>query len=280
MECVVCNKKVNEMSLFCDKCGAQLLEAKVQLTIANIDPMIQPYEFNNPYSEDLEEEIRKAYYVSLLKDLTPGSYAVNVDKYFDYLYLRLLFEEEKHRLLDNEYPKEVAMDILLSFTKSTINNTVKELFSHRFKEDYTEKRIPKQVIERVPIIYISKERKIQNIVIARTLGGLLRRGILSFILSVLLLSVLSAILVGYQLYTTLTLQGITLTVFTDYIQTNMIYAYVPVGIAFVWAIFKAFTHNRSDVVKHMFTKNKALKKQIKKEIKPLVRRVKKRKQTT
>lgn len=281
MECIVCKKQVNEMSLFCDKCGAQLLETKVKLDLNNIDEMIKPVDYQERFDEEFEDEIRKAYYLSLVRDSVSGEQKKNLDKYFDYFFLRLIYEEEKEFFLSDEYPKSIAKEITTALQKRTINKKMMDIFRQKYGQDYINKNIPENFVSKVPNVYITKERNTSKLVKGRSLFSLLFGLVFRFVLTYVFTSILlAAYIYFFPLRGQLTGGGLDRYIIENYVQDKMMIFAAHAGIVFLWSFIKTARSGKVDMVKYSFKKNRKLKKQINKEVKVLAKKIKKRKQTT
>jgi hypothetical protein len=275
MECITCSKKLNEMTFVCDNCGTRQLENRVEVTKDNIDALIQPNDFNNRYTDAFEEEARKAYFLSSINKHIHGENRENMMKYFDYFFLRLMYEEDRILFLDDEYPIEDAKTVLTSLTRRKITKKTKAVLSNRFTQTYRSLKIPSFAIEKVPYIYITKHRNKKKILKGRDTSQIIVSVISSFIVTY----VVSSFVVGVILGITLIRQGIVnpnQTAIQRYLNENPIYLFIPVVIAVVYAVFKGATDKKVDILDSLF-KNKRLKKQVRKEIRPLLKKVRRRK---
>lgn len=164
MECINCNKEVNKITLYCDNCGTKFLTPIDSWTIDHVDDMLVKAEFKDRYSFELEEDIKKAYYISLILKETKGIVSVATRSFFDYFFLRLLFEEDKNEFLDVDYDPQVAKEILTALRTGIITDHVKAVLKTKYDEDYRNQRVPYSIIKKVPQIYMLKDRKLNNII--------------------------------------------------------------------------------------------------------------------
>ena len=61
MKCSECLKELNEMTLYCDRCGAQVSKEKARLSFGEIEKNVVGLNIESDYKKDHEDEIKKAY---------------------------------------------------------------------------------------------------------------------------------------------------------------------------------------------------------------------------
>jgi hypothetical protein len=277
MECTYCHKHVNEGTAFCDACGEELMTSHRSVSISELSSIVLPPIIERYFSATLEEELKNAYYVSQVKRIDNEGSWEHMQLYFDYIYLRLMYEQDKDRFLSQEYPKEVALTVLNAFKTQSIEQEVRVILQQRYGELYQQHQLPSEVIAHIPQIYDCSNRELYRRIKGRTIRQAIGRGIVSFVKLFFLLGVIGLGYIGYTLYTEVGLDGINQTVLLDALSTHQNAIMILAGIAVAWGIQKAWNVKRDTIKRELFQTNKVLKKQIRKEVKPLFRKVKRRK---
>ena len=156
MKCRECFKELNEMTLYCDRCGAQLSEEKISLTFKDIQKHILPIVIETSLSINQLDEIRIAYFLSNIRKDFRGFKKRYIEQYIDYVLLRTYYEKNKVLLTTEDFDKERALDLLLTFDKRKPQPLVFDILKEEYGDDYENKVIPKVIIDQVERIYDTK----------------------------------------------------------------------------------------------------------------------------
>ena len=81
------------MTIFCDRCGAQLAEDKIEVEMSSLDKLVTPIEIETTYSKDHNNEIRNAFFLSNIRDDFKGRKLKYIDQIIDYTLLMLKYEQ-------------------------------------------------------------------------------------------------------------------------------------------------------------------------------------------
>ena len=156
MICHQCLKPLNEMSLYCDRCGVKLPTEKVQFNFDTIDRYLLHPEKENVYPADLIVDIKKAYYLSTIIQEEHADNQDLIEKYLSYVYLRILYERDKNYLLTEEYSIPKAKAILTSLVSCKINKDMLDYLEEEFPEEMLHQTIPKEVLRNIDKPYITE----------------------------------------------------------------------------------------------------------------------------
>ena len=277
MECTFCHKHLNEGTEFCDACGEELMTTHSPLSISQLDTVILPPVIERYFTSEFEEELKNAYYVSQIKRNDTEDTWEHMQLYFDYIYLRLMYEQDKDRFLSEDYPKDVAFAVLNALKTKTIEQDVRVVLQQRYGVLYQKHQLPPEVIAHIPLVYQCKNRELYRRIKGRTIGQAIGKGISSFLKAFLILAFVAALYTSYTVYTEVGLDGINETVLIDAALAQINIVYILAGVAAAWGIQKGWNLKRDNIKKDLFQTNKTLKKQIRKDVKPLFRKVKRRK---
>lgn len=277
MECTFCHKHLNEGTEFCDACGEELMTSHSPLSISQIDSIVLPPVVERYFDMTLEEELKNAYYVSQIKRADMDDTWEHIGLYFDYVYLRLMYEQDKERFLSEDYPKDVALTILSALKTQTIEQEVRVVLQQRYGELYQKQQLPPEAIAHIPRVYDCNDRELYHRIKGRSLGQAIGRGMVSFIKVFLVLALVGIAYLGYTLYTDVGIEGLNETVVINAVIARINELLILAGVAAAWGIQKGWNVKRDTIKKDLFQTNKILKKQIRKEVKPLFRKVKRRK---
>ena len=154
MECRQCSKVLNEMTVICDRCGSQQKESKPTFTFRELDKLIIFKKVDEPYPTVLQEYLKRAFFLSNIRSEESNSTKKAIDKYLDYIYLRLMYEKDKNILLTNNYPVEKANAILSSLVTMKCTKEMKGYIKEEFLEVYDKKELPQEVISRIEDVFI------------------------------------------------------------------------------------------------------------------------------
>lgn len=277
MECSFCHKHLNEGTEFCDACGEELMVSHSTLSVSQLDAVVLPPIIERRYPSEFEEELKKAYYLSQVKQEDSADSWDHIQAYFDFIYLRLMYEDDKDRFLESEYPKDIAYNILNALKTLTIEQETRVILQQRYGELYQTHQLPDHVAHHIPLIYDTAERDLYKRIKGRSWGQIIGHGLVGFLVATILFLVLGGGYIAYTIFAESGLQGITPTTMLDAVQNYLDYVVILLALAFAWGIQKGWNLKRVNIKKDLFQKNKVFKKQIRKEIKPLVRKVKRRK---
>lgn len=190
MICRECNKRLNEMTLICDSCGANILYEKQQLDDEGFIKKILPNEHKDKYSKELKEVIRNAYYLSNIKKDYSGASKKYVDKYIEYAFLRVYYEENKLMLLTRDFPKETTLEIYQTLVDKKIGKDMSKIMLNVYKDDYENKKLPELITNNVEKVYLP------NFNINRINSNRLFRSSFSLIIKESIKSAISFLLIG------------------------------------------------------------------------------------
>jgi|LGVE01.1.fsa_nt_gb hypothetical protein len=154
MECKECFKQLNKMTIFCDRCGAQLTKDKIEVNVNLLEKLVAPIKIENPYVRDHNKEIRNALFLSNIRKDFKGRKLRYVDQIIDYTLLRNYYEKNKRFLLTKDFSRNKAYEIFKAFTEKKMNKVTIKILEEEFPDDYKEKRIPLSIINNVDKVYI------------------------------------------------------------------------------------------------------------------------------
>lgn len=153
MKCNECLKELNEMTLYCDRCGAQLSKEKINLNFEVIEKQVLPLGLETYFTKNQTEEIKTAFFLSNIKNDFKGFKRRYIDQYIDYVLLRTYYEKNKFILTSKEYDLEKALGLLTTFEKHKPTQIAKEILEEEYGDDYENKVIPKTITDQVERIY-------------------------------------------------------------------------------------------------------------------------------
>ena len=156
MICRECSKELNEMTLVCDSCGATILYEKPQLDESEfLNKIIIKKDFDK-YSKELKVVIRNAYYFANIRNDYKGSSKKYLDKYIEFAFIRIYYEENKLMLLTRDFPKETSLTIYETLVTKRIGKEMNKIMLDIYEDDYKYKKLPPYITNRVGKVYIPK----------------------------------------------------------------------------------------------------------------------------
>lgn len=156
MICRECSKVLNDMTVICDSCGATMLYKKPQLEENELFEKILSEDDYEKYSKELKEIIRNAYYFANIRKDFKGSSKKYLDKYIEYAFIRIYYEENKFMLLTRDFPTETSLAIYQSFVDKKIGKEISKIMNDIYEDDYKFKKLPPYITNRVNKVYIPK----------------------------------------------------------------------------------------------------------------------------
>ena len=155
MKCNECAKELNEMTLYCDRCGAQVAEEKMKLSFKEIEKCILPLNIESVYKKDHVQDIKKAYFLSNIRSDFRGFKKRYIDQYIDFVLLRTYYEKNKVLLTTLEFDKYKAVALLEAFEYRKLSPLTIELLKEEYGEEYENKIIPKSITDNIEHVYVS-----------------------------------------------------------------------------------------------------------------------------
>ena len=162
MQCNECLKELNEMTIYCDRCGAQLSKEKMPLSFEIIEKNVLPIHLETPYGRSQMTEIKNAYFLSNIRKDFRGFKRKYIDQYIDYVLLKIYYLKNKAILTTNDYDPQKAIQLLHAFESKKISKEVYEILKEEYGDDYENRVIPKSITERVEKVYLH-EYNISNL---------------------------------------------------------------------------------------------------------------------
>ena len=206
MKCNECLKELNEMSLYCDRCGAQVSRTKMPLTYEEVEKQVLPIEIETPYGSHHQNEIRNAFFLSNIRKDFRGAKRVYIEQYIDYVLLLTYYMKNRIHLTTTEFAPEKALALLNTFYERKPDPKVFELLEEEYGDDYTNRVIPKTITDRVEKLYLSDyklsqlnpTRLLSKTVIA-TLKGMVKVSVIFALIGALLYVALPMLVSGFNL---------------------------------------------------------------------------------
>lgn len=183
------------MSIFCDRCGAQLKTEKENINFESLEKQVLPIEIENPYGKDHESEIRNAYFLSNIRKEYKGKKLKYINQYIDYVLIRTYYEKNKRSLMTKDFRKDKAHDLLTSLTEMKLNKGVLDLLEEEYQEDYQNKKIPKHILNKVLKVYIPEfdlKKLNQSKKFTKTIGNVIKSTIKTAIVFGIILGIVYA----------------------------------------------------------------------------------------
>jgi|GEM_PF-2748094 len=153
MECRECLKQLNEMTLFCDRCGTQVSEVKMNFDFNTLEKHLHKTELEYPFSKGLQANIRNAYFLSKIKQDYKGYKLKYINQYIDYTLLRIYYEKNTRFMMTKDFSRKRAFDIYNSLVKMTFSKDTYELLDEIYTDEVKEKIIPQSAIKNVEKVY-------------------------------------------------------------------------------------------------------------------------------
>lgn len=153
MKCSECLKELNEMTLYCDRCGAQVAKEKMKLSFEDVERNVVPLTIESTFKLDQVDEIKKAYFLSNIKQDFKGYKRRYINQYIDYVLLRVYYEKNKVLLTTSEFDIKKALAILETFELRKPTSTVFEILKEEYGEDYEIKVIPRSITDQIKNVY-------------------------------------------------------------------------------------------------------------------------------
>lgn len=199
------------MTLYCDRCGAQLSKEKMKLNFMIIEKNVVPLTIESDFKIDQIDEIKKAYFLSNIKKDFKGFKRRYIDQYIDYVLLRVYYEKNKVLLTTNDYDKQRALALFETFENRKPDPLVLEILQEEYGEDYENKVIPKSIVDRIEHIYctnfnlriLSPSRFLTRILMT-TIGGVIKMALILGVLGAILYVGLPTVIPGFDLIQTIT----------------------------------------------------------------------------
>ncbi|AIO18094.1 hypothetical protein KQ51_00191 [Candidatus Izimaplasma bacterium HR1] len=153
MKCKECLKELNEMTLYCDRCGAQVSKDKMKLSFKEIEKYVLPLNIESDYKKDHTAEIKKAYFLSNIRKDFRGFKKRYFDQYIDYVLLRTYYQKNNVLLTTLEFDKYKALALLETFENRRPDPLAFEILKEEYGEDYENKVIPNSITEKIENVY-------------------------------------------------------------------------------------------------------------------------------
>lgn len=263
MKCKECYKELNEMTLYCDRCGAQVANEKVKLSFAIIEKNVVPLSIESDFDSNLIAEIKKAYFLSNIRKDYKGFRRRYIEQYIDYVLLRAYYEKNKVLLTSNEFAKEKALALLESFEQRKMNTTVLEILKEEYVEDYESKVIPRSITDKIENVYCTNfnlrllnPSRFALKIIVTTFGGIIKMMILFGIIGALLYFGLPMIVPGFDLL--------------SYV-TNSSYSFIIIGVVVLLGYFTSKKNRLYYPFEDIIDSNSGFKRHIKTDVKKRIK---------
>lgn len=155
MKCNECLKELNEMTLYCDRCGAQVSREKHTLTFEQVENMVLPIEIETTYGNYHQAEIRNAFFLSNIRKDFRGAKRNYIEQYIDYVLLFTYYMKNKVHLTTKEFDPQKALALLNTFYNRKPDPKVYELLEEEYGDDFENRVIPKNITDKVQRLYLS-----------------------------------------------------------------------------------------------------------------------------
>lgn len=272
MKCNECLKELNEMTLYCDRCGAQVGKEKMKLNFKEIEKNVVPINIESTYKLDQIIEIKKAYFLSNIRKDFKGYKRRYIEQYIDYVLLRAYYEKNKVLLTTSDFDKQKALAVLETFENRKPNSLIKEILKEEYVEDYENKVIPRSITEKIENVYctnfnlrVLSPSRFATKIIFTTIGGIIRMAILFGILGVLLYLGLPMFIPGYDLLNLITTTPI----------SYVVIGFVLLVLGYITSRKKRLYYPFEDIINSNSVFKRHIKTEIKKRSKTLRFRIKK-----
>lgn len=279
MECNQCLKQLNEMTIVCDRCGTILSKDKQTLYEDDLEKLIVLDKEEDLYPSHLQEDIKKAYFLSLVRnEVKDKRQRKRIDEFIHYIYLRVMYQRDKDMLLTPDYSIPKAKTILTSLVNRSIHTDLLGYMQEEFPEDFDNKTIPFSVMNKVEKIYIT-DYKLGKLLPKKDLTSMIFTSISYFIKYTLIIVPMAlAIIAGYLFYqgqdiTTISTQII------SYISTQPNLVVMVAGSILILSILRALFSNQNSLFSFILKQNKSFNRYVQvtctKRLKTLQYRIKK-----
>lgn len=260
------------MTLYCDRCGAQLSQEKMNLTFDKILQNVLPIEIESVFQPDHEDEIRNAYFLSTIRTDFRGFKRKYIEQYIDYVLLRTYYEKNKVLLTTSEFDKEKALHLLEALESRKLTSEATMILLEEYSDDYENKMIPKSLTDQIMHVYCT-DFNVKTINPSRffikslktVFGGVIK-------VAIILGVIIGAIVVGAPYV----VPGM------DILDMAMSFQYTYIILAAVLLVFGTITSRKKrefypldDIISKNATFKKHIKTEMKKRIKTLKYRIKK-----
>ena len=141
MECKECFKPLNEMSLFCDRCGAQINEIKSKFHYTDLPKYLIDSKSTTQLEFNLDNTIKNAYFLSGINDDFKGSSKIYIEQYIDYCLLKIYYQKNYRYLMTSDFSQEKALIIYEALAKRKMSKNVQSLLEEEYPEHYENKTI-------------------------------------------------------------------------------------------------------------------------------------------
>ncbi len=260
MKCKECFKELNEMTAFCDRCGAQLTEERMELSFKIIQENIIPLEIETTYTKDHQEEIKNAYFLSNIRNDFRGGKRKYIDQYIDYVLLRTYYEKNKRLLTTGEFEKKKALSILNAFINRRPDNVIYEILKEEYGDDYDNRVIPKGITNNVEKVYLS-EYNLKKLNPSKFFSKAVTNILISTIKSLVFFGV-----IGGALYFVMPMV-ITDFDLVEYILSNQYIVFALAGVILIRGLVKSHKNRKYYPFEDIINSNEGLKRRIKMDIK-------------
>lgn len=154
MECKECFKILNEMTLFCDRCGAQVQKEKQSFNYNAVESMVVKAEYEQLNELNFGSNIRNSYFLSSIQEKYKGSSKKYITQYIDYTFLKIFYDSNKRYMMTDGFSSQTALIVYEAFSKRKFNKKVYALLELEYGENFTKKVLPDSVVKRVGKVYI------------------------------------------------------------------------------------------------------------------------------
>jgi|LGOV01.1.fsa_nt_gb hypothetical protein len=272
MVCRECSKKLNDMTLICDSCGATILYKKPQLEEEEFLNKIVNEEYDNKYSKELKDMIRNAYYFTNIRKDFKGSSRKYLDKYIEFTLIRIYYEENKLMLLTRDFSKEISLEIYQTLVNKKTGKKIDEIMFSIYGDDYKFKKIPNEIIKKIDKVFIP------NFNMTRVNSNRLFRSSVVSYSKEIIKSFVAFLLIGLTVLLLSSISSSTEVVF-DLIKDFEYQIHLIIGLGLVSGTYFGYKRNDSFPIKDLINYDPIFKKHIKieaeKKLKTIKYRIKK-----
>ncbi len=272
MECRQCLKKLNEMSIVCDRCGTKIKDQQEKLDFDKLNIKIIQKDYEGDFSKNFIKEIKKAYYLSNIRKDLSGMKKKYATQFIDYVLLKTYYVRNKHYMMTKDYDDVKALEIYRTFLDTRCSRKMKQYLIEFYGDDYKNHKIPKNITKGIPKIYLPifdvKEIKGTRIKISRLITFLFHtiKGAIP----------ITGILLALQFHSRFMTE---IPEITQVIDMVPYYMYIAIGLGLFKGMFKGFKYAQKVLFRQFFEYDqdfvKTFNRSIKKRVKALEKKVKK-----
>lgn len=282
MICHQCLKPLNDLSLYCDRCGVKLHTEKVEFEFDTLEKYILNPQKEISYPIDLVSDIKKAYYLTTIIEEENADNQTLIEEYLMYVYLRILYERDKNYLLTDQYSSPKAKAILNSLVNRKITKELKDYLEEEFPEEIEHQILPKEILKNIDKPYLTELN------IKKILPKTSKIAIWFCIIKSILMTTIVLIIIGAGLlYLYFLPDGLTTSQMLDQtsqiLQNNLLYVIGGVALIILIGLVRGLRNKKllflSKIMKQNHQFHKHVKRVCNKKYKTLNYRIKKGKRT-